>query len=104
MVSPTIIGIAVVSIISTIATYFIFRPKNKSVENAGEVINNMKVIIPENNEIKYILYAILAFIIVYIAIKIFKNCTIKSKKNTKSSRKNTLSEMELANLDNPTYE
>lgn len=98
MVSPTIIGITVVTIITTIAGYFILKPKNKSIENAGEVINNLKVIIPENTEIKYILYCITAFIAVYLTIKSLRYCTKTWKKGTC-----TMSKMELTDLENPTF-
>lgn len=105
MANPIIIiGIALTSII-TIGGYFLTSGmKTEKSENSGEIINTVKVVLPENREITNILYCLAAVIMVFLIIKSLRHCINTCKNNPKSTNKNKLSEMELANLDNPTYE
>lgn len=68
-----IFGIAVFSI--SIGGYFIISKSNSSaVKSTGEVKNTFKVIMPENKEVKYILYFLTFCAVIYIIVKTAKNC------------------------------
>lgn len=98
-----IFGIAVFSIITTIGGYYmISKSGSDAVKNTGEVINTFKVVMPENKEVKYILYFLTFCAVIYIVVKAVKHCG-KSNNGNKEHKTN-LSQIKLSDLENPTYE
>lgn len=98
MANPALIGLAIITIVSTVSTVYMLKKSNKSSDNTGEIINTVKVILPKDNEIAMLLYCIVALVGFFALFKIISCCAKTFKKS--GNRNNAL---DLADLENPRY-
>lgn len=89
-VPPIVLGAILVTIVTTIAGLCALKSKSERADNSGEIVNTIKVILPDNTENTFIMYGMLAVAAAFTIIYLVKCCK-KSQRN----------EVDLMDLENP---
>lgn len=96
--TPVLMGTAAMTALSLVGTYFALRSNNKSekAENAGEIINNIKLVMPDddkNTHFLALMYIAVGVFVIYLLVKMFKRCNYCKNANKQ--------QIDSFDLDNP---